>query len=126
VFGHAPIIVLPQTKTAFTIEESCGQSKNFLLSWFVSVAMAFALSSLTAGLTPDQISALKGQNHDTEIYTCAAVFSTLALFAVIVRVASRHTKHVTVGIDDVMVIVALVDITSLLVPRHADPPLLNR
>lgn len=85
--------------------------------------MASAISSLTAGLTPDQISALKGQNHDTEIFTCAAVFSALALFAVAVRVTSKHMKNVTVGVDDVMVVVALVKIASLLFPniRHASP-----
>ncbi len=96
--------------------------------------MTSAISSLTAGLTPAQILTLKGQNHDTEIFTCAAVFSALALFAVVVRVTSKHMKSVTVGIDDVMVVVALVIIASLLFPNirparsqiKADLPLLNR
>lgn len=76
--------------------------------------MASAVSSPTAGLTPNQILALEGQNHDTEILTCAAVFSALSIFAVIIRVTSRHMKSVAVGTDDLMVITALVDIASLL------------
>ena len=72
--------------------------------------MASAMASLTAGLTPQQVELLKDQNHDTEVYTCAAVFSILAIVAVIVRVTSRHMKKVAVGIDDVLVFVALVSV----------------
>ena len=70
--------------------------------------MASVVSSLTEGLTPSQIIALNNQNHDTEIFTCAAVFSILTLLAVLMRVTSRHMKRVAVGIDDVMVMAALV------------------
>ena len=70
--------------------------------------MASAVASLTAGLTPEQLEVLENQNHDTEVYALAAVFSVLAIFAVIVRVTSRHMKKVAVGIDDVLVFVALV------------------
>ena len=74
--------------------------------------MASAITSLTAGLTPQQIEDLKDQNHDTEVYAYAAVFSVLAIFAVIVRVTSRHMKKVAVGIDDVLVFVALVSTST--------------
>ena len=72
--------------------------------------MASAIASLTAGLTPEQIEVLENQNHDTEVYALAAVFSILAILAVIVRVTSRHMKKVAVGIDDVLVFIALVSI----------------
>ena len=74
--------------------------------------MASAITSLTAGLTPQQIEVLKDQNHDTEVYAYAAVFSVLAIFAVIVRVTSRHMKKVAVGIDDVLVFIALLSIRT--------------
>ena len=74
--------------------------------------MASAVTSLTAGLTPQQIEVLKDQNHDTEVYAYAAIFSVLAIFAVIVRVTSRHMKKVAVGIDDVLVFIALVSIPT--------------
>jgi hypothetical protein len=70
--------------------------------------MASVIASLIAGLTPQQLDLLKDQNHDTEVYTRAAVFSILAIFAVTVRVTSRHMKKVAVGIDDVLVIIAMV------------------
>jgi hypothetical protein len=70
--------------------------------------MASALAPLTAGLTPQELVLLRDQNHDTLIYTCAAVFSVLTFIAVFVRVTSRHMKRVTVGIDDVLIIIALV------------------
>ena len=76
--------------------------------------MASPITSLTAGLTPQQLAVLKDQNHDTEVYACAAVFSILAIFAVIVRVTSRHMKKVAVGIDDVLVFIALVSIPTTL------------
>ena len=64
--------------------------------------MASAIAPLTTGLTPQQVKVLKDQNHDTEVYAYAAVFSSLAIFAVIVRVTSRQMKKVAVGIDDVL------------------------
>ena len=76
--------------------------------------MASAIASLTAGLTPQQLEVLKHQNHDTEVYAYAVVFSILAILAVIVRVTSRHMKKVAVGIDDVLVFIALVSIPTLL------------
>ena len=76
--------------------------------------MASAITSLTAGLTPQQIEVLKDQNHDTEVYACAAIFSILAILAVTVRVTSRHMKKVAIGIDDVLVFAALVSIRRTL------------
>ena len=70
--------------------------------------MTSRFSSLLADLTPSQLLAIKDQNHDTEIFICAAVFSALTLFAVIIRVTSRHMKKSAVGIDDVMIMAALV------------------
>lgn len=67
-----------------------------------------ALAQLTAGLTPQQLAELKDQNHDAEVYTCAAVFSALAIIAVILRVTSRHMKKVAFGIDDALITAALV------------------
>jgi len=70
--------------------------------------MASAIAQLTAGFTPNQLLHLQEQNHDAEVYTCAIVFSVLTILAVTVRVTSRHMKSVAVGIDDVLVMVALV------------------
>ncbi len=70
--------------------------------------MASAVAQLTAGLTPAQLLVLQDQNHDAEVYTYAIVFSVLTIFAVVVRVTSRHMKSVAVGIDDVLVMIALV------------------
>ena len=74
--------------------------------------MASAIATLTSGLTPQQLEVLEDQNHDTEVYGFAAVFSSLAIFAVIVRVTSRHMKKVAVGIDDVLVFIALVSVST--------------
>ena len=68
---------------------------------------------MTASLTPEQLLALKKQNHNTEIYTCSIVFSILTIVAVVLRVTSKHMKKVAVGIDDVLVAAALVSIGSL-------------
>lgn len=65
-------------------------------------------ASLTAGLSPEQLLVLKDQNHDAEVYICAAVFTVLTILAVFVRVTSRHMKNVAVGVDDILVILALV------------------
>ena len=86
--------------------------KYILKISFRQPTMVSAVTSLTAGLTPQQIEVLKDQNHDTEVYAYAAIFSVLAIFAVIVRVTSRHMKKVAVGIDDVLVFIALVSIST--------------
>lgn len=70
--------------------------------------MSAALAQLTAGLTPQQLLQLKDENHDAEVYTCAAVFSALAIIAVILRVTSRHMKKVAFGVDDALITAALV------------------
>ncbi|MCJ1403436.1 hypothetical protein MMC11_006659 [Xylographa trunciseda] len=70
--------------------------------------MSSSIASLTAGLTPQQILALQGQNHDVEVYTCAIVFSVLSILAVAMRVTSRHMKRFALEIDDVLVMFALV------------------
>jgi hypothetical protein len=91
--------------------------------------MASALAPLTAGLSPQELVLLKHQNHDTLIYTCAIVFSVLTFVAVFVRVTSRHMKNVTVGIDDVLIIVALVSsplfTTTRTIGFHAGTDVLN-
>lgn len=84
-------------------------SSRFL---FRQPRMASAIASLTAGLTPQQLEVVKDQNHDSDVYAYAAVFSILAILAVIVRVTSRHMKKVAIGIDDVLVFVALVSIPT--------------
>ena len=76
--------------------------------------MASAIASLTVGLTPQQIRLLQGENHDVEVYACAIVFSVLAVLAVIIRVTSRNMKNVAFGIDDALIMTALVFRVSLL------------
>lgn len=71
-----------------------------------------SVASLTAGLSPEQLLLLKDQNHDTQVYTYAVVFTVLTIIAVVVRVTSRHMKNVAVGIDDVLIILALVITTA--------------
>lgn len=71
--------------------------------------MESQIASLTAGMTPQQMQMAKLQNHNAEIYTCAIVFSALAVLAVAVRVTSRHMKNVVVGLDDILVLSALVN-----------------
>ena len=70
--------------------------------------MDSAIVSLTAGLTPDQLHTLGKQDHNVEIYTCSIVFSVLAVLAVAVRVTSRHMKKVAIGVDDILIMAALV------------------
>ena len=72
------------------------------------MASASTIAAFTQGLTPDELLALNDQNHDSEIITYVVVFSILAIIATAVRVTSRHMKKVAVGIDDLLVIVALV------------------
>ena len=67
-----------------------------------------SVASLTAGLSPEQLLILKDQNHDTQVYVYATVFTVLTIIATVVRVTSRHMKNVAVGIDDGLIIFALV------------------
>lgn len=67
-----------------------------------------SIASLTAGLSPEQLLILKDQNHDVQVYVYATVFTILTIIAVVVRVTSRHMENVAVGVDDVLVILALV------------------
>ena len=67
-----------------------------------------SVASITAGLTPEQLLLLKDQNHDTQVYVYAIVFTVLTIIATVIRVTSRHMKNVAVGVDDVLIILALV------------------
>ena len=67
-----------------------------------------AIAQLTEGLSPQQIADERDQNHDVEVYIYAGVFSALTIAAVIMRVTSRHMKKVTFGIDDGLIVAALV------------------
>lgn len=67
-----------------------------------------SVASLTAGLSPEQLLLLKDENHDTQVYAWAIVFTILTVIATVMRVTSRHMKKVAVGIDDVLIILALV------------------
>ena len=67
-----------------------------------------SVASLTVGLSPEQLILLKDENHDTQVYTYATVFTALTIIAVLMRVTSRHMKSVAVGIDDVLIVLALV------------------
>ena len=67
-----------------------------------------SIASLTAGLNPEQLMLLKDENHDTQVYVVAVVFTILTVIATVMRVTSRHMKKVAVGIDDVLIILALV------------------
>lgn len=66
-----------------------------------------SVASLTAGLSPQQLLLLKDENHDTQVYVYAIVFTILTIIATVMRVTSRHMKKVAVGIDDVLIILAL-------------------
>jgi uncharacterized membrane protein len=70
--------------------------------------MASAIDELTEGLTPQELLLLKDQNHDTLLYTCAIVFTIVTVAAVFVRATSRHMKKVAFGIDDALIVIALV------------------
>ena len=67
-----------------------------------------SIASLTAGLSPEELLFLKDENHDTQVYVVAIVFTVLTVIATVMRVTSRHMKKVAVGIDDVLIILALV------------------
>ena len=73
-----------------------------------NMSSADVIKKLTAGMTPAQLAASKDENHDVEVYTVAIVFSALATLAVIMRVGSRHMKKVAFGVDDALVLIALV------------------
>lgn len=70
--------------------------------------MSSGIVPLPPGLSQKEAISLKDQNHDTEVYTCAVVFSALATLAVAIRVTSRHMKKVAIGTDDVLIVAALV------------------
>lgn len=67
-----------------------------------------SVASLTTVLSPEQLLLLKNQDHDAQVYTYAIVFTALTIIAVIMRVTSRHMKRVAVGVDDVLITLALV------------------
>ena len=67
-----------------------------------------SVTPLTAGLSPEQLLLLKDENHDTQVYVVAIVFTILTIIATLMRVTSRHMKKVAVGIDDILIILALV------------------
>ena len=67
-----------------------------------------SIASLTAGLSPEQLLLLRDENHDTQVYVVATVFTILTIIAAVMRVTSRHMKKVAVGIDDILIIFALV------------------
>ena len=67
-----------------------------------------SIASLTAGLSPEQLLLLRDENHDTQVYVVATVFTILTIIATVMRVTSRHMKKVAVGIDDVLIVFALV------------------
>ena len=73
-----------------------------------------SVASLTAALSPQQLLLLKDENHDTQVYVYAIVFTILTIIATVMRVTSRHMKKVAVGIDDVLVILALVGYPSFI------------
>ena len=72
-----------------------------------------SIAPLTAGLSPEQLLLLKDENHDTQVFVVAIVFTILTIIATVIRVTSRHMKKVAVGIDDVLIILALVRKTVL-------------
>ena len=67
-----------------------------------------SIASQIAGLTPEQLLVLKDENHDVKVYTYAVVFTVLTILAVLVRVTSRQMKDVAFGIDDGLIVLALV------------------
>ena len=77
------------------------------------------MASLPPGVTPEKLALLKqkDENHDAEVYTVVAVFTTLAVFATILRLTSRHMKKVAVGIDDVLIVIGLVGRFGHVCPR---------
>lgn len=66
------------------------------------------MSATLGRVTPEELDILRNENHDAEVITIVAVFTTLALIATILRLTSRHLKQVAVGIDDLLIIVGLV------------------
>lgn len=66
------------------------------------------MSATLGRITPEELDILRNENHDAEVITIVAVFTTLALIATILRLTSRHLKQVAVGIDDLLIIVGLI------------------
>ena len=68
--------------------------------------------SFIVDLSQDELMRTRSDNHDVEIYTVSAVFSVLAIVTVVARVMSRHLKSSAVGVEDALVIAALVCLHS--------------
>ena len=66
------------------------------------------MDAALANITPQQYAVLKAENHDAEIISVVSVFTVLAVLATILRVTSRHMKNVSIGIDDILILVGLV------------------
>ncbi|KAL8696782.1 MAG: hypothetical protein Q9201_007480 [Fulgogasparrea decipioides] len=64
-------------------------------------------SPLTAKYTPAQLAALRGQNHDYQIFVYVIIFTLLAVLATVVRIWCRHVRK-SIGLDDGLVIFAMV------------------
>lgn len=72
-----------------------------------------ALSTTTP--SPAQIAILETENNDKKIYVYVIIFTVLAVFATAIRVTSRHTKKkALIGLDDILVMAALVTAVPLL------------
>ena len=70
--------------------------------------MSQTLESPLQDLTPEQLAILSAENHDVEIYTIAGVSSALTVLAVVMRLTSRRMIKVNFGIDDGLIVAALV------------------
>ena len=51
-------------------------------------------------------------NHNVEIITIFSIFLSISLIAILARFASRKIKHVAFGIDEVLLIIAWVYMSS--------------
>lgn len=67
-----------------------------------------SLASLPAGMSLRQLLLLKDENHDTQVYVYAILFTILTIITTDMRVTARHLKKVAVGIDSVLIILSLV------------------
>lgn len=62
----------------------------------------------TATPSPAEIALLERQTNDTKIFVFVIIFTVLAVSATTIRVTSRYAKKALIGLDDILVIVALV------------------
>lgn len=53
------------------------------------------------------------ENHNGSIYTATAVFSTLSLIALVLRLMSRRLKKITFYYDDYLAVAAWVTLSTL-------------